>query len=105
MENYSVNMACKKALLNKDKAKKRLSFLKESNKNIKNINLYQIVFSNKAAIKRGKGGRREYYRKRQNNKVSKELVSLINRGKFKRNSNKLFQANQVSLLYSINFFI
>ena len=34
-ENYSVNVATKKPLLNKDKAKKRLGFLKESNKNKK----------------------------------------------------------------------
>ena len=30
-ENYSINIVGKKALLNKDKAKKRLSFLKEIN--------------------------------------------------------------------------
>ena len=89
-ENYSVNTARKKAILNKDKAKKRLIFSKENDKNIKKINLYKIVFSDKAAIKRGKGGRKEYYRKRQNNRVSIELVSKTNRGKFKKVSNNLF---------------
>ena len=29
-ENYSINVACKKAILNKDKAKKRLSFAKKN---------------------------------------------------------------------------
>ena len=96
-ENYSVNVACKKALLNKDKAKKRLSFSKESDKNIKKINLNKIVFSNKAAIKRGKGGRREYYKKRQNNRVGIELVSRTNRGKFKRNPKRLFLRDFVPL--------
>ena len=81
-ENYSVNIACKKAILNKEKAKKRLDFSKENNKNIKKINLYKIVFSDEAAIKRGKGGKREYYRKKQNNRVGKELVSRTNRGMF-----------------------
>ena len=61
-ENYCINIATKKALLNKDKAKKRLGFLKESNKKIRNIKLIKVVFLDKAAIKRGKGGRREYYR-------------------------------------------
>ena len=46
-ENYSVNVAGKKALLNKDKAKKRLSFSKEINQNIKKKNLNKIVFSEK----------------------------------------------------------
>ena len=96
-ENYSINITCKKALLNKDKAKKRLSFLKESNKNIKKRNFNNIVFSNKAAIKRGKGGRREYYRKRQNNRVGIELVSRTNRGKFKRNPKRLFLRDLVPL--------
>ena len=89
-ENYSVNIASKKALLNKDKAKKRLCYAKDNNRNIKKINLNKIVFSDEAAIERGKGGRREYYRKRQKNRVSKELVSRTNRGKLLKSSYNTF---------------
>ena len=92
-ENYSVNVATKKALLNKEKAKKRLNYSKENNKNIKKINLNKIVFSDEAAIERGKGGRKEYYRKKRNNKVGKELVSRTNRGTFKNNPIKLIYIN------------
>ena len=102
-ENYSVNIASKKALLNKDKAKKRLCYAKDNNRNIKKINLNKIVFSNEAAIKRGKGGRREYYRKRQKNRVSKELVSRTNRGKLLKSSYNTFLSIQTCLFISINF--
>ena len=104
-ENYSVNVASKKALLNKDKAKKRLSFSKESNRNIKKINLKKIVFSDEAAIERGKGGRKEYYRKMRNNRVGTELVSRTNRGKFKRNPKRLFLRDLVLLYLYYYIFI
>jgi transposase len=88
-EEYSINTAKKKQLLNDFKARNRLLYAKETLKNIKNINFNKIVFSDESAIQRGHGSRTEYYRKRRNNRVGKELVSTGNRGTFKNIPNKL----------------
>jgi transposase len=81
-EGYSINTSSKKPIINKENAKKRLIYAKEQDKNIKKINLNKIIFSDESAIQRGHGSRTEYYRKRGNNKVGKELVSTKNRSKF-----------------------
>ena len=88
-EEYSINTAKKKQLLNNFKAKNRLLYAKKTIKNIKNINFNKIIFLDKSAIQQGHRSRTEYYRKRRNNQVGKELVSTGNRGTFKNISNKL----------------
>jgi hypothetical protein len=66
-KHYSSNIATKKPLLNKKKAADRLLNAREKDENIRRINLSKIVFLDKAAIQRGHGSQREYYRKRGNN--------------------------------------
>ena len=66
---------------NREKARNRLILAKEQEK-LKNINLNKIIFTDESAIQRGHGSRREYYRKRGNNKTGKEMVSTKNKSKF-----------------------
>ena len=51
-EGYSVNISSKKPYINKEKAKKRLIYSKERDKNIKNINFKKVIYLDKLAIKR-----------------------------------------------------
>jgi transposase len=81
-EGYSINISSKKPIITKERAKKRLIYAKEQLKNIKNINLNRIIFSDESAIQRGHGARQEYYRKRSNKKVGKEMVSTKGRSTF-----------------------
>jgi hypothetical protein len=61
-EDYSVNISKKKPFLNKEKARRRLKYCKEQQKNLKNINFNKVIFSDGSAIQRGHGARAEYYR-------------------------------------------
>jgi transposase len=81
-EGYSVNISSKKPIINRENAKKRLIYAKENIKLIKNINFSKIIFSDESAIQRGHGSRPQYYRKRGNNKVGRELFSANNKSKF-----------------------
>ena len=81
-EGYSTNISSKKPYIDKEKAKKRLIYAKERDKNIKNINFKKVIDSDESAIKRRHGARQEYYRKRGNNKVGKEIVSTKNKSMF-----------------------
>ena len=54
-EDYSINIASKKALLDRFKAKTRYNLVKELIKNKRNINLNRVIFSDEAAIERGHG--------------------------------------------------
>ena len=74
-EGYIINKSSKKPYLNKEKAKKRLLYCKEQEKNIENINFSKVIFSDESAIERGHGARAEYYRRRRNRSVGKEKVS------------------------------
>ena len=89
-QGYSCNVANKKPILNSLKAKNRLNFAKEQLKGIENIDFSKIIFSDESGIQRGHGARTEYYRKRAQNKVGKEMISTKNKSKFKNISNKLF---------------
>ena len=79
-KGFSSNVSKKKSILSKEKAKKRLKYAKERLSKLTNNNFSKIIFSNKLAIQRGHRSRTEYYQKRGNNKTSKELVSISNRG-------------------------
>ena len=68
-------------MISAENAKKRVIYAKEQLKNLKNINLNKVIFSDKLAIQRGYGLRREYYRKKRNKKVRREMVSSKNRCK------------------------
>ena len=48
-------------------------------KNLSNIRLDRIIFSDESAIQRGRGYRGEYVRKRQNKRQGREQVSTANR--------------------------
>jgi transposase len=89
-QGYSCNVANKKPILNSLKAKNRLNFAKEQLKGIENIDFSKIIFSDESGIQRGHGARTEYYRKKAQNKVGKEMISTKNKSKFKNISNKLF---------------
>jgi transposase len=89
-EGYSCNVATKKPILNSFKAKNRLNLAKEQPKEIENINTSRIIFSDESGIQRGQGARTEYYQKRAQNRVSRQMVSSKNKSKFKNISNKLF---------------
>jgi transposase len=89
-QGYSCNVANKKPILNSLKAKNRLNFAKEQLKGIENIDFSKIIFSDESGIQRGHGARTEYYRKKAQNKVGKEIISTKNKSKFKNISNKLF---------------
>ena len=52
-ENYHCNTSFKKPYLLKKAKKERNLYAKKQLKNIKNINFYKIIFSNKSAIERG----------------------------------------------------
>lgn len=83
-EGYSINIAKKKSILNKEKAKNRLKYAKDMLKNLSNIRLDRIIFSDESAIQRGRGYRGEYVRKRQNKRQGREQVSTANRCKLKK---------------------
>ena len=53
-------------------------------KNLSNIRLDRIIFSDESAIQRGRGYRGEYVRKRQNKRQGREQVSTANRCKLKK---------------------
>jgi hypothetical protein len=99
-------VATKKPLLNKKKAADRLLDAREKDENIRRINLSKIVFLDKAAIQRRHGSQREYYRKRGNNRVGRELVSIRNKSKFILFPNILKLSAFFSLQnYNFSFFI
>ena len=79
-ENYYYNTSFKKPYLSKKAKKERYLHAKKQLKNIKNINFYKIIFSNKLVIERGHRSRQEYYRKKRNCKLGEGLVSNRNRG-------------------------
>ena len=97
-EGYTINIATKKPYINALNAKLRLKYAKEALKN-KNITLNKIIFSNESSIQRGHGARPEYYRKRGKIRVGKYLVSIANKSKFFKLSNKLFY----SIFYLVFF--
>jgi len=80
-EDYSVNISTKKRLLNDKKAKTRDIFAKERLKK-KELNLNKVIFSDECSIQRGHGSRAEYFRKRRNKKLGKELVSKHSTSKY-----------------------
>jgi len=93
-ENYAINIAKKKQLLNAFKAKNRLLYAKEAIKELENINFSKIVFSDESSIQRGHGSRSEYIRKRQKKRTSKELANSNLTGTL-----KIFCLNQKILDY------
>ena len=82
-EKYSINVARKKPFLNKDKARKRLLFAEKQKRNIRNIILNKIIFSDESAIQRGHGSRGEYVRKKGKKRTGREQVSSSLRSTFK----------------------
>ena len=56
-------MANKKALVNRERAIKRVRYYKEQLRRLKNkeFNLKKIIFLDKSGIESGKGARQEYY--------------------------------------------
>jgi transposase len=91
-QGYSCNVATKKPILNSFKAIKRLNFAKEQLKELENIDFSKIIFSDESGIQRGHGARTEYYRKRAQNRVGKQMVSSKNKSKFKNIPNKPFSS-------------
>ena len=91
-EGYSINIANKKPVINKAKAKIRVSYCKEQLRRLKNkeFNLEKVIFSDESGIESGKGARQEYYRKRGKKGVGRERISMANKSKFKKYSNRLF---------------
>ena len=75
-EEYTLKKSSKKPYLNKEKARKRLLYCKEQEKNLKNINFKKVIFSDESAIERGHGARAENYRKRRNQKSGKEIAAI-----------------------------
>jgi transposase len=105
-EGYSFNKATKKPLLNKEKAYNRLLYAKEKAKNLENIDFSKVIFSNKSAIQRGHGSRGEYYRKKGNSKVGKEMVSTKNSSKYFNILSNLKKSSPCSLsFYNFTFLI
>ena len=74
-EEYTLKKSSKKPYLNKEKARKRLLYYKEQEKNLKNINFKKVIFSDELAIERRHGARAENYRKRRNQKSGKEIAA------------------------------
>jgi AraC-like DNA-binding protein len=91
-EGITINVASKKAYINSKNATLRLKYAKTQLKNIKNIDLRKVIFSDESAIQRGHGSRREYYRKLSNIRAGKKMVSVANRSTFKKIPNRLFYA-------------
>ena len=85
-------MANKKPLINRERAIKRVRYCKEQLRRLKNkeFNLKKIIFSDESGIESGKGARQEYYRKRSKKEVGKARISMTNKSKFKRFSNRLY---------------
>ena len=103
MEGYTINIANKKPLVNKKNAKLRVSHCKEQLRRLKNkeCNLKKIIFSDESGIKSGKGARSEYYRKRGKREIGKARISMANRSKFKKHSNRL----KYSIFYIVFFYL
>jgi len=80
-EDYSINISIKKRLLNAKKAKTRDIYAKKQLK-YKEINLKKIIFLDECSIQRGHGSRAEYFRKKRNKRLGKELVSKHSTSKF-----------------------
>jgi transposase len=99
VEKYSLNTLKKKQLLNAEKASNRKKYAKKTLKIIRSINFNKVIFSDESSIQRRHGARQEYYRKRRNNKVGKELVSTTNTSKFKKNLNRLKDLSQNLVLF------
>lgn len=74
-EGYTSKVSTKKALLNKKKALNRLNFVKEAIRNFINIALEKVIFLDESTIQRRHSSRKEYYRKKKNKTLEKELVS------------------------------
>jgi hypothetical protein len=74
-EEYTLKKSSKKPYLNKEKARKRLLYCKEQEKNLRNINFKKVIFSDELVIERGHGARAENYRKRRNQKSGKEIAT------------------------------
>lgn len=81
-EEYSIKKSSKKPYLNKEKARNRLNYSKEQDKNIKNINFRKVMFSDEATVERGKGARAETYRKRRNEKAGPTIASFTSTSTF-----------------------
>ena len=54
-EGWTVNISSKKPILDVEKAKMRLVYCKNQLKNLSNINLRKIIFSDESGIERGHG--------------------------------------------------
>jgi hypothetical protein len=81
-EAYSTHVATKKPIINRDSAKKRLIYVKDIPKVIEEKNLNKVIFLDEAAIQRGHGSRRQYYRKKGNSRVGREMVNSTSKSKF-----------------------
>ena len=80
-EDYSINVATKKQILNAKKAKNRNTYAKNELKK-KEINFNKVIFLDECSIQRGHGSRAEYIRKKRNKKLRKELISSYSTSKF-----------------------
>lgn len=78
-EDYNINISSKKPYINKEKAKNRLIYAKEKDKNIENINFNKVIFSDESAIQRGHGARAELYRKKGVKKSNMQIAATTSR--------------------------
>ena len=71
------------------------------------MKLNKIIFSDKTAIQRGHGSRREYYRRKGNNKVGKELVFTRNKSKFSELFLDFYKEDSItfSIIYKLSLYI
>jgi hypothetical protein len=104
-QNYSVNKSLKKPFLNKKKAKKRLKYVKNQLKNIKNINIKKIIFSDESVIERGSGLRLEYYRIKDKRDVRPNIISTSSRSKFQKFLKYLKKTRFFSLYFKYFIFL
>ena len=81
-QGWVINISKKKQILDKEKAKKRLYYVKKQLKELSNINFSKIIFSDECGIQRGHGSRTQFARNRPKYPKHRKIYSTKNTSKY-----------------------